>query len=136
MQTQSHLQNFWKNNLCFLSIFFAFPPGNAKAQSRPNVMAILTDDMGCSDIGWFYSEINTPNIDRLAENGLRFTQFYNTPHCRPARASLMTGLYPHQAGMGGWLHLPSLKNRANPKMFTYSFFPSSSSNWFIFSLQE
>ncbi len=75
-----------------------------KSQSRPNVIVILTDDMGFSDIGCFGSEINTPNIDRLAENGLKFTQFYNTPRCSPTRASLMTGLYPHQAGMG---HLPT-----------------------------
>ncbi len=75
-------------------------PGISNAQSRPNVMVILTDDMGYSDIGCFGSEVNTPNIDRLAENGLRFTQFYNTPRCSPTRASLMTGLYPHQAGMG------------------------------------
>lgn len=67
---------------------------------KPNVIVILTDDMGYSDIGCFGSEIKTPNIDKLADNGLRFTHFYNTARCSPSRASLMTGLYPHQAGMG------------------------------------
>jgi len=67
---------------------------------RPNVIVILTDDMGYSDIGCFGSEIKTPNIDRLAKKGLRFTHFYNTARCSPTRASLLTGLYPHQAGMG------------------------------------
>ena len=67
---------------------------------KPNIMVILSDDMGYSDIGCFGSEIKTPNIDRLAAEGLRFTQFYNTARCSPTRASLMTGLYPHQAGMG------------------------------------
>jgi len=67
---------------------------------KPNVIVILTDDMGFSDIGCFGSEIKTPNIDKLASNGLRFTHFYNTARCSPSRASLMTGLYPHQAGMG------------------------------------
>ena len=71
---------------------------------KPNVIVILTDDMGFSDIGCFGSEIRTPNIDRLASNGVRFTNFYNTPRCAPTRASLLTGLYPHQAGMG---HLPT-----------------------------
>ena len=56
--------------------------------------------MGYSDIGCFGSEIKTPNIDQLAATGLCFTQFYNTPRCAPTRAFLLTGLYPHQAGMG------------------------------------
>ncbi len=90
--------------LCTVFIaLFLFSCSNTEApqsQGRPNVMVILTDDMGFSDIGCFGSEINTPNIDRLAEDGLKFTQFYNTPRCSPTRASLMTGLYPHQAGMG------------------------------------
>lgn len=67
---------------------------------KPNIIVILTDDMGYSDIGCFGSEIHTPNIDRLAAKGLRFTHFYNTARCSPSRASLLTGLYPHQAGMG------------------------------------
>ena len=67
---------------------------------RPNVIVILVDDMGFSDIGPYGSEIPTPNLDALATNGLRFTQFYNSARCSPSRASLLTGLYPHEAGMG------------------------------------
>nr|WP_315148626.1 arylsulfatase [uncultured Flavobacterium sp.] len=78
----------------------AFSQSNKAISKKPNVIVILTDDMGFSDIGCFGSEIKTPNIDKLAANGLRFTHFYNTARCSPSRASLMTGLYPHQAGMG------------------------------------
>ncbi|MCE9632075.1 MAG: arylsulfatase [Planctomycetia bacterium] len=67
---------------------------------RPNIVVILSDDMGFSDLGCYGSEIETPNLDRLARGGLRFTQFYNTARCCPTRASLLTGLYPHQAGVG------------------------------------
>lgn len=74
--------------------------GNLHAATRPNIVVILVDDMGWSDIGCYGSEIPTPNVDSLARNGLRFTQFYNTGRCSPTRASLLTGHYPHQAGMG------------------------------------
>ena len=67
---------------------------------RPNIIVILVDDMGYSDIGCYGSEINTPNLDELAQNGLRFSQFYNGARCCPTRASLLTGLYAHQAGVG------------------------------------
>jgi arylsulfatase len=70
------------------------------AESKPNIVVILTDDMGWSDIGCYGSEIPTPNLDKLAAGGVRFTQFYNTARCCPTRASLLTGLYPHQAGVG------------------------------------
>ncbi len=70
------------------------------AQAKPNIVVVLVDDMGFSDIGCYGSEIPTPNIDRLAANGVRFTQFYNTARCSPSRSALLTGLYPHQAGMG------------------------------------
>jgi arylsulfatase A-like enzyme len=66
---------------------------------KPNIMIIMVDDMGYSDPGCFGGEINTPNIDSLAANGLRFTQFYNSSRSCPSRGSLMTGLYPHQAGI-------------------------------------
>ena len=81
----------------------ARPAALAPAQQakRPNVIVILVDDMGFSDIGPYGSEIPTPNLDALAANGLRFTQFYNSARCSPSRASLLTGLYPHEAGMGG-----------------------------------
>jgi arylsulfatase len=67
---------------------------------NPNILLIMSDDMGYSDIGCYGSEIKTPNLDELAHNGLRYTQFYNSARCCPTRASLLTGLYPHQAGIG------------------------------------
>ncbi len=72
----------------------------AQGAVRPNILLILGDDIGFSDLGCCGGEINTPNLDSLAANGLRFTQFYNTSRCCPTRASLLTGLYPHQAGVG------------------------------------
>lgn len=72
----------------------------AAAPAKPNIVVILVDDMGWSDLGCYGGEIPTPHIDALAKNGVRFTQFYNTGRCCPTRASLLTGLYPHQAGMG------------------------------------
>jgi arylsulfatase A-like enzyme len=75
----------------------------AAAASRPNIILILADDMGYSDLGSYGSEISTPNLDKLANNGLRFTQFYNGARCCPTRAALLTGLYPHQAGVGHML---------------------------------
>lgn len=70
------------------------------AAERPNFLVILADDLGFSDLGCYGGEILTPNLDALAENGLRFTQTYNSSRCCPSRASLLTGLYPHQAGIG------------------------------------
>ncbi len=75
-------------------------PTLAKDNSRPNIVVILSDDMGYSDLGCYGGEIATPTIDALAAKGLRFTQFYNTSRCCPTRASLLTGLYSHQAGIG------------------------------------
>ena len=72
----------------------------AHAAERPNILIILGDDIGYTDIGCFGGEIQTPNIDSLAKTGVRFTQFYNTSRCCPTRAALLTGLYPHQAGVG------------------------------------
>jgi len=71
-----------------------------KTGKKPNVILIMADDMGYSDIGCYGGEIPTPNLDGLAASGLRFTQFYNTARCCPTRASLMTGLYQHQVGVG------------------------------------
>mgnify|MGYP000046704554 CR=1 FL=1 len=71
---------------------------------RPNIIIILADDMGYSDLGCYGGEMKTPNLDGLAFNGLRFTQFYNAARCCPTRASLLTGLYPHQAGIGGMVN--------------------------------
>ncbi|UJH67832.1 arylsulfatase [Allomuricauda sp. SCSIO 65647] len=67
---------------------------------RPNIVLILADDMGYSDLGSYGGEISTPNIDSLAYGGIRFTNFYNAARCCPTRASLLTGVYPHQAGVG------------------------------------
>jgi arylsulfatase A-like enzyme len=74
--------------------------GQPAKSKQPNIVVIMADDMGISDLGCYGSEIRTPNLDRLAASGLRFTQFYNTARCCPTRASLLTGLYPHQAGVG------------------------------------
>lgn len=80
----------------------AFLPSGAevRAEKPPNIIIIMADDMGWSDIGCYGGEIQTPNLDGLAKGGLRFTQFYNTARCCPTRASLLTGLYAHQAGVG------------------------------------
>src|SRR3954471_13423421 len=82
----------------FLSAAFSLLAGGPPA-ARPNILLILADDLGWSDIGCYGSEIQTPNLDALARNGLRFTQFYNSARCCPSRASLLTGLHPHQAGV-------------------------------------
>ena len=67
---------------------------------KPDIVLVMADDMGYSDIGCYGSEIDTPHIDRLAAEGSRFSQFYNTARCSPSRASLLTGLHPHQTGVG------------------------------------
>ena len=67
---------------------------------RPNIVLVMADDMGYSDVGWYGGEIRTPSIDGLAAGGLSFSHFYNTARCCPTRASLLSGLYPHQAGVG------------------------------------
>jgi arylsulfatase A-like enzyme len=71
-----------------------------KSYQKPNILLIMADDMGFSDIGCYGGEVKTPNLDRLASQGFRFTQFYNQARCCPTRASLLTGLYPHQTGVG------------------------------------
>ena len=73
---------------------------DARPHKRPNILVILADDLGYSDLGCYGGEIDTPNIDALARSGVRFTQLYNSARCCPSRASLMTGLYPSQAGIG------------------------------------
>lgn len=80
--------------------FAAVASAQAQDAPRPNIIVILSDDMGYSDLGCYGGEIQTPALDRLAAGGLRYTQFYNTGRCCPTRASLLTGLYPHQAGVG------------------------------------
>ena len=82
----------------FLTAISTVVGGNDSAE--PNIVLILVDDLGFSDLGCYGGEIETPNIDRLARNGMRMTQLYNSARCCPTRASLMTGLYPHQTGVG------------------------------------
>ena len=80
----------WKNK----------PEAAQPKPKRPNIIIILADDLGFSDLGCYGGEVKTPNLDYLAQNGIRYTQFYNTSRCCPTRASLLTGLYNHQAGIG------------------------------------
>ena len=90
---------------CLLALGTALlvsPPARsaAAAPAQPNVLLILADDLGWSDLGCYGGEIKTPALDALAAGGVRFTQFYNSARCCPSRASLLTGLYPHQAHVG------------------------------------
>ena len=85
----------------FIAFLSCFCMTSLHAQAKqPNIILILADDLGYSDLGCYGGEIKTPNIDRLADGGLRMTQLYNTARCCPTRASLLTGLYPHQTGVG------------------------------------
>ena len=86
--------------LLVLSNFLFSCNKNKTDDTRPNIIIILADDMGFSDIGCYGSEINTPNLDKLANEGVRFSRMYNNAKCCPSRAALLTGLYPHQAGVG------------------------------------
>ena len=89
--------------------------------SPPNLIVILADDLGFSDLGCFGSEISTPNLDRMAASGLRLTQFYTTPRCCPSRAALLTGLYPQQAGIGNMMEdrgLPGYRGELSPNCLT------------------
>jgi arylsulfatase A-like enzyme len=99
----------------FVLVFFSLV-APAFAVERPNVIVIMVDDMGFSDIGCYGSEIPTPHLDALAKNGAKFSQFYNTGRCCPTRASLLTGLYSHQAGVGHMTAdqgLPGYEGRLN-----------------------
>ncbi len=92
-----------RHRSAYFVLLLACPVGTiatSEAADRPNILLIMSDDMGYTDLGCYGGEINTPNLDALAAGGLRFSQFYNTARCCPTRASLLTGLYPHQAGMG------------------------------------
>jgi arylsulfatase A-like enzyme len=102
-------------------------PAFAATAEKPNIVVILVDDMGFSDIGCYGGEIKTPNLDKLASGGVRFTQFHNTARCCPTRAALMTGLYPHEAGVGHMTEehvdangkvLPGYSGRLNDKCVT------------------
>ncbi len=83
-----------------LGVVLSYHPAAAVAGDPPDIVIIMADDMGFSDLGCYGGEIKTPILDGLAAGGLRFSQFYNAARCCPTRASLLTGLYPHQAGIG------------------------------------
>jgi arylsulfatase len=91
---------------CLITALLLLATAHAAADDRPNILLIMADDMGWSDIGAYGGEIPTPRLDELAQNGVRFTQFYNMARCFPTRASLMTGLHPHQTGLGGSTNSP------------------------------
>ena len=102
----------------FLCVVFAC---SLHAAERPNIILIMSDDMGYSDIQPYGGEIKTPTLQRLADGGLRFTQFYNTARCCPTRASLLSGLYPHQAGVGHMMtdrNLPGYRGNLNRNCVT------------------
>lgn len=84
------------------TLLLAVVSANSAWAERPNVLVILADDLGYSDLGCYGGELSTPSIDRLAMKGIRFEACYNSARCCPSRASLMTGLYPHQAGIGSF----------------------------------
>ena len=87
-------------HLFLILTFLAGLPVQSDSAKHPNILYILADDLGFSDLGCFGGEISTPNLDSLAANGVRLTQFYNTGRCCPSRASLLTGQYPHLVGLG------------------------------------
>lgn len=92
-----------------------------KVDNRPNIILIMVDDMGYSDLGIYGSEINTPNLDKLAKEGLRLREFYNNSICAPTRASLLTGQYQHKAGVGYFdvnLGLPAYQGFLNKESLT------------------
>ena len=100
----------WVRRLVF-GVVLALGLGNGLRAAPPNIVIVMVDDMGFSDIGCYGGEIRTPHLDRLAADGLRFRQFYNTGRCCPTRASLLTGLHPHQAGIG---HMTETPERPSP----------------------
>ena len=124
-----------------LSVLLCALCGLSFAAEKPNIVVILVDDMGFSDIGCYGSEIPTPNLDALAAGGLRFTQFYNTGRCCPTRASLLTGLYPHQAGVGHMTDdkgVPGYAGRLNDSCVTIAevlkpagYFTAMSGKWHV-----
>jgi arylsulfatase A-like enzyme len=88
------------NRRRFLALSASVAGLAGRQQGRPNVLLIVADDLGYSDLGCFGGEIDTPNLNRLASRGVRFTQLYTTARCCPSRASILTGQYPHRVGVG------------------------------------
>jgi len=92
--------------LCFLQLsHMTFADERAGSSHRPNIVIILADDLGFSDVGCYGGEIETPNLDRMFAEGMRFSQFYNCALCGPSRAALMTGQFPHRVGIESWTGL-------------------------------
>ncbi len=133
--------------LLLIVLSSVYRSASAAPAARPNIVVMLVDDMGWSDIGCYGSEISTPNLDRLAGGGVRFSQFYNTARCCPTRASLLTGLYPHQAGVGHMTQeskgadgkpLPGYSGRLNDRCVTIAevlktagYFTAMSGKWHV-----
>ena len=90
--------------LCRSLLFITLSADLAIGDHRPNIVVIMVDDMGFSDVGCYGSEIETPHLDSLAAGGLRFAQFYNTAKCHSSRVSLLTGQYCLAAGNTGLTH--------------------------------
>lgn len=101
-QSVNPFDRYLQSLLAVIALFGLIQAGTAAETNapRPNIVLILADDLGYSDLGCYGSEISTPNLDRLAATGTQLTQFYTTPRCCPTRAALLTGLYPQQAGIG------------------------------------
>ncbi len=127
--------------LLFVTALLLAPVAALRAAAPPNIVVILVDDMGFSDLGCYGSEIPTPNLDALAANGLRFTQFYNTGRCCPSRAALLTGLYSHQAGIGHMVEdqgQPGYRGHLNDQCVTIAevlrpagYFTAMSGKWHV-----
>ena len=101
-----------------IRLFLFLLPLSLLAAPRPNIILIMVDDMGFSDIGCYGGEIDTPNIDALAAGGVRFSHFYNSGRCCPTRATLMTGLHPHQVGIGHMTQPPrNERGKGNPPSY-------------------
>ena len=133
--------------LVLVLLLGCFTPGvRAAMEAAPNIVLIMVDDMGFSDIGCYGAETETPNLDRLAADGLRFTQFYNTSRCCPTRAALLTGLYSHQAGIGhmsGDYGYPAYQGYLNDRCVTIAealkpagYYTAISGKWHVGSRPE
>ena len=81
-----------------------WPPRREAPEGAPNILIVLVDDLGYADVGCYGSEIRTPNIDALAERGVRYTNYHSTPMCSPTRSALLTGLNSHRVGIGHVAH--------------------------------
>lgn len=112
--------------IIFLFLFLSFSC-KGPADQPPNILLIMVDDLGFSDFGCYGGEIQTPNIDQLAQNGLRFTQFYNTAKCHSSRISLLTGLYPTQAGDESLARAVTIAQVLEPR----GYFTSMAGKWHL-----